>query len=735
MICFCGMNAVAQSSLSGVIKEKSTGKPLYHVTIYIPELQLGTVSEEDGSFRLSGLASGTFNISFSYVGFKSQIISVTLANENVSLSIELENTGIEGEEVVVFGTKNSDPDRTPVNISTMSQSEARELGAYSISDALAKLPGMSQLTTGKGISKPVIRGLYGNRIQTQVLGIRFDNQQWQDEHGLGLSDDGIDRIEIIKGPAAIMYGSEAMGGVLNIIDEKPADVGKLEQDINLRMFSNTVGGALDYGAKKSNERNAWKLRFGAESYGDYLDGNDNRVYNTRFDGITGKGTYSFWKNNWHSTNNLITSFNRYGFLMDSSLRRIDTTASRWSRNYSGPHHQVFFTVLTSQNTIYEGQTKWKINLGIHSNLRQEQEGGNKISLEMLLNTFAGDVQWVRDLNQTTEFTAGVQPMFQVNSNFGSRVIVPDATLFENGIFGYLKKSWNKLVLETGLRFDLKDITAYETSDFTFSDDTVPGEGLLFLSPNGSLGIAYKPAEKFSFKINVSSGYRAPNLAELYSNGLHEGTLRWEIGDADLKKENNINPEVAAIYETKIFSANISAYYNQIFNYIYLNPTGEKYYGFDIYEYVQKDANLTGGEVSLDVSPSFVPLDLSASYSIIRGQTSDDENLPFIPSDKILAQLKANLFNGKHPNETYVMSGIEYHFAQDKVGQFETPTDAYTLVNLGAGTVLHFDKQIIELTLFCNNLLDVAYVDALSRYKDYGILNPGRDINLNIRMPF
>jgi len=376
MLAGCGFGAVAQSLLSGIVKEKSTGKPMYHVTVYIPELQVGIVSEEDGSFRFSGLASGTFTISFSYVGFKTLIRSVRVGEQD-TLLVYLENTSIEGEEVVVFGTKNSDRDRTPVNISTLTQEEAREKGTYSISDALSKLPGMSQLTTGRGISKPVIRGLYGNRIQTQLLGIRFDNQQWQDEHGLGLNDDGIDRIEIIKGPASIMYGSEAMGGVLNIIDEKPAAVGTKEQSINTRFFSNTVGVSVDYGLKASNELNHWKLRFGAESYGDYIDGNGDRVYNSRFDGLTGKGTYAFKKKNWYSSNNLMASFNRFGFILDSSLHRIDTTDSRWSRSYEGPHHQVFFTILTSQNTIYHDQTKFKVNLGINSNLRQEQEGGRR----------------------------------------------------------------------------------------------------------------------------------------------------------------------------------------------------------------------------------------------------------------------------------------------------------------------------------------------------------------------
>src|SRR6185369_11396047 len=148
-----------------------------------------------------------------------------------------------------------------------------ENGALSLSDGIAKIPGVSQLTTGAGISKPVIRGLFGNRIQTVLLGLRFDNQQWQDEHGLGLSDVGVERVEIIKGAASLLYGSEAMGGVLNIIEEKPAPMGKTQSDVSMQLFSNTYGIATDAGVKHSNEKCNWRLRIGEVSHGDYSDGN------------------------------------------------------------------------------------------------------------------------------------------------------------------------------------------------------------------------------------------------------------------------------------------------------------------------------------------------------------------------------------------------------------------------------------------------------------------------------
>jgi iron complex outermembrane receptor protein len=204
----------------------------------------------------------------------------------------------------------------------------------------------------------------------------------------------------------------------------------------------------------------------------------------------------------------------------------------------------------------------------------------------------------------------------------------------------------------------------------------------------------------------------------------------------MKTEQDINGEVSAIYETKAVAINVSAYRNQFFNYIYLNPTDEEYFGFKIYRYVQKDAFIQGGETSIDVSGGEnIPLDFSASYSIIRAETMDGEYLPFIPSDRIQAELKLNVMGHKHHAEDFIKAGVEYNFDQDHQGQFETSTPAYTLVDVGGGAVLHFNKQTIEASVVCNNLLNEAYFDALSRFKEFAILNQGRNINLNIKIPF
>lgn len=728
--------SVAQLRIHGWVRDAATGLPLPAATVYIPELQVGTIASKEGTFVINRLPSGTFNFQFSCIGYETKILKVISGDTLHELQVSLTPTDIETQEIVIYGSQNSAIRETPKDIVALSQQAMRSAGALSLSDAVAKIPGVSQLSTGNGISKPVIRGLYGNRIQTVLLGIRFDNQQWQDEHGLGLGDAGIDRIEIIKGPAAVEYGSEAMGGVLNIIEEKPADAGTVQGNVSMQLFSNTLGMATDAGVKGANEKYTWRVNLGMESHGDYHDGDNRRVYNSRFDGYQGKFSLGWRRGNWLSVNNYQLSYHRTGFLLDANID-VDSTQSQFSRDFTGPHHAVLFNIITSENTIFKGRSKFKINVGAHINNRQEQEGGNKVSLNMVLNTITGNVQYTHYVGAQSEWAAGMQNLLQVNTNLGSRQIVPDATLLESGFFGYWKETLNRLVLEGGLRIDAKNIHTLETGNINTTGSEVQPFNQWYGTVNGSAGASFNPSERWNLKLNVASGYRAPNLAELSSNGVHEGTFRYEIGDPELKVEQNLNAEFSVAYEERQWSTGVALYNNHFFNYIYLVPTADEFYGYQIYRYVQEGATLRGGEATFDLHPDLLEwLDFSASYALVRGITSADEFLPFIPADKFRAELKIDLLQASTKwKGTFVKAGIDYVLAQNDPGQFETTTPSYYLLGATAGSTLQFNKQKVEFSIGCSNLLNETYYDHLSRFKDFGIYNMGRNIYFNIHLPF
>ena len=639
------------------------------------------------------------------------------------------------KEVVVSGIRTSLVKETSFNIQSLSIGKIRQSGALNISDALSKLPGISQLTTGPAISKPVVRGLYGNRVLAVLSGLKFDNQQWQDEHGLGLNDVGIDRIEVIKGPASLLYGSEAIGGILNIIEEVSNRPGEKNGEVNVGLFSNTYGLSVDGGIRSGSEKKNWSVRAGLNSNADYSDGDNNTIQNSRFTGYYLKGSYGFIKNKWTSVNHFMSSLDNFGFITGDNSNSF-LYDGRWSRSMKGPHHTVFVNVLSSQNKINLKKSSLDVNLGFQSNLRLEDEGDNHISLNMLLSTFLWHIMWSKQLNSTTELVLSNNSQFENNTNYGSRIIIPDANMIESGFSGFIKSKTGELVLETGIGISLRNIHTFETPGVNTPDKSIAPFNKTLPSVNGSVGLAWNPNNSWNLKTNIGTGFRSGNLAELSSDGLHEGTLRYEIGDPNLKIEQNINSEVSINYSSRYFQISVAAYLNHFLNYFYLAPTGTQYLGFDVFRYKQFDVNLYGSESMLAVNfPFYERLRFETNFSVVTGRLSDGTYLPFIPPAKWTQQLQFRFENGKRLSNVSFFVISEEHFVQDHPAEFETPTDAYWLLNAGIHGNWQTKSRTLVFSVTGNNLFNRNYYDHLSRFKEYGIHNIGRNIIVHLSIPF
>ena len=639
------------------------------------------------------------------------------------------------KEVVVSGIRTSLVKETSFNIQSLPVAKIRQSGALNVSDALSKLPGISQLTTGPAISKPVIRGLYGNRVLAVLSGLKFDNQQWQDEHGLGLNDVGIDRIEVIRGPASLLYGSEAIGGILNIIEEAPNKPGEKNGDVNVGLFSNTYGLSVDGGISSATEKKNWGIRVGLNYNADYSDGDNNRIRNSRFAGYYLKGTYGFIKNKWTSSNHFMSSLDNFGFITADNSNSF-LYDGRWSRSMKGPHHTVFLNILSSQNKISLKKSSLDVNVGFQSNLRLEDEGGNHISLNMLLSTFLWHIMWNKQLNANTELVLSNNSQFENNTNYGSRIIIPDANTTESGFSAFIKSKKKKLVFETGIGFSVRNIHTFETPGVNTPDKAIAPFNKTLPSLNGSVGFAWNPANNWNLKTNIGTGFRSGNLAELSSDGLHEGTLRYEIGDPNLKIEQNINSEVSVNYSSRYFQFSVAAYLNHFLDYIYLAPTGTQYLGFDVFRYKQFNANLYGSESMLAINfPFYERLRFETNFSTVTGNLSDGTYLPFIPPPKWTQQLQLKCKQGKRLNNVSFLVITEEHFVQDHPAEFETPTSAYWLLNAGINGNWKTKRRTFIFSITGNNLLNRNYYDHLSRFKEYGIHNIGRNIIVHLNIPF
>lgn len=731
LVLFSFTGVAAQSPLRGVVQDASTHTGIEGATVYCYDAHKGAATDGTGQFTLEGLAAGSYLIQVSHVGYENFSITVTLPQAE-PLSITLIPSRVQLSEVVVLGAQSKD--KTSFTVAQVNAEDMIRQGSLSISDAMSRLPGMSQLTTGVGISKPVIRGLYGNRVQVNVNGLRFDNQQWQDEHGLGLSDAGVEKVEIIKGPSSVLYGSDAMGGVLNIIEERPAPINTTQQDLMVKAFSNTYGLSLNYGIRQSRERSWWRIRAGADSHADYSNPHNGRVLNSRFASYNVKASVGFNRTNRSHALHVLLSSSKFGFVFDSLSRKEED--ARLSRSFDGPHHQVLLAQVSSENTFFKKRKKIKINGGVTTNLRQEDEGGGGISLSMLLNTGSVSAQINQAVGTGGEWIYGVSGLFQTNTNYGGRIIVPNAVTGEFSAFTYFSQRYTQLLLEGGLRYDRKFITTRATGNLNVIGGDSPTDEItpfnrFYNAFNLSAGAVYSLTSTLSATVNASTGYRPGNLAELSSNGLHEGTLRWEIGLPTATIEQNLNVEGSIRYASGPLHVSASVYQNKFNNYIYLAPTGAEFYGFNVYHFRQDDATFRGGELELTWLPPATSLEINTAYSFIQGKKRDGTYLPFVPANKWINALRFHLPTRGSLERPVLSVGGDYYFKQDRPSEFETSTPGYFLMNASASCVY----KSISLTVTVNNLLNNAYYDHLSRFKYFGIYNMGRMIVFSMNYKF
>lgn len=638
--------------------------------------------------------------------------------------------------VIVTSYKDERPKQTSLNIEPITIKEITRSGAFNLSDAIAKMPGISQLSTGVAISKPVIRGLYGNRVLVMFSGLRFDNQQWQDEHGLGLSDIGISRVEIIKGPFSLLYGTEAVAGVINIIEEEKAATGTHETDLGIKLNSNTIGGTIQYGTKINYGNHWFRFRAGIESNADYTYGHNTRILNSRFDGYYAKVGFGFKKENWLSENNYNFSLNRFGFIFSDIYDFFDKPDARWSRDFPGPHHIVILNIASSQNTFYLQHSEIKLNVGVQSNQRMEDEGGGAISLNMHLITGEYTFRWIKSLSAKTDLILANITSVENNTNYGKRKIIPDAWMVETGVSAFLKYHIQKSVIEFGAGAGSRYIKTLLTTGVNTDEKEIDPFHINRPFGNGMIGFSINPNDAWNFKLNFASGVRSPNLAELSSNGLHEGIFTYEIGDPDLKNEINLNGDADISYTGKSIQFTISGFYNHFIDYIYLAPTDEEWFGFPIYRYLQQNANLYGGEASFSCTPAFLKHGkIQIAYSGMIGQTEDGNNLPFIPAQKFTPEIHYEFAEIKNLQILYFFINNDFVFKQSNIAPEETITDAYQLLNAGIGCTFLTNHFPVELSLTGNNLLNEVYYDHLSRFKPLGLYNIGTNIILNCKINF
>ena len=792
-----------KTSLSGKVTDKATGEALPGVTLYFPDLKTGTVTAIDGTYKIDNLPTTKMLIQVSFVGYKTIVETIDLslvATKNFLLETSIK----EINEVVVTGTsKATEIRKSPVPIVAIDAKHINQNLSTNIIDAIAKLPGVNTVTTGPNVSKPFIRGLGYNRILTLYDGVRQEGQQWGDEHGIEVDEFSVDRIEVVKGPASLIYGSDALAGVVNLIPAPPVLVGTIKGSVVANYQTNN--GLFGSSAAISGNNNGfiWGGRVSDKEASNYQNKYDGRVYGTSFKELDGNAFVGLTKQ-WGYSHLKFSAFDDLQSIPDGSrdsltrkftkqITEADTTRPIVSdaelNSYKIPtihQHVQHYKVISTSNFIL-GNGKLGLNLGYQQNIRREfshPEMADVAGLYLVLNSYTYDIKYYLPEKNGWEPTVGVNGMYQTNANKGTEFIIPNYTLFDIGPFAFIKKSFEKLDLSAGIRYDTRSFkndemytTANPQTGFGMQvtpPDTAGSKKVFsaykhtFSGLSGSLGATYSLSDNFFLKANIARGYRAPNISEISANGIHPGTNIYQIGNPNFKSELSLQEDLGIYYSAKHITLEVDVFNNNISNYIYnekvLNSHGQDSIivpGNQTFQYQAAKAQLYGGEMSIDIHPH--PLDwlhfensISILYAYNRGVagvpvTDSTKYLPFIPPLHTHSELRADIKKKfKHFSSVYAKVEMEYYAKQDKAYlafNTETVTPSYTLFNAGLGADVT-DKSgntLFSINISGNNITDVAYQAHLSRLKYFeeypnngsgrsGIYNMGRNISFKVIVP-
>ena len=638
-----------------------------------------------------------------------------------------------GEVVVTGVAGDTRIKETPSPISVVPAAELQARAATNIVDAIAREPGLSAITTGGGIAKPVIRGLGYNRVIVVTDGIRQEGQQWGDEHGLETDGFSVHTVEILKGPASLLWGSDALAGVIILRPEPLPMPGTVRGSVQAQGQTNS--GLLAYSLSVGGNHSGWiwKARFSDRYARSYYNKADGLVPNSGFRERSAQLTLG--RNaSWGYSRINATYFQLTPGMVDDPERDPGTgrlTGGDTSYKLHLPFQQVRHFKVVSDNTIHVGPGHIKAILGWQHNRRQEyEESDTEPGLDFLMNTVNYDLKYLLEAGWGWKIAAGAGGMLQQSRNLGEEYLIPAYRLADVGIYATATKTLGAWTLSGGLRGDFRFLHA-EALDGRFKAFDRHFNGI-----SASIGAVRPLGSHFTLRINAARGFRAPNLAELGSNGEHEGTFRYELGNADLKPENSLQGDLGLDFTSKYVSFTSALFVNRVGHYIYAAQNGQVVDEMPVYAYRSGTAWLKGGEVSVDVHP-FHSLHIGGAFSCVYAQEEGGTDLPLIPAPRLFSEVKYEITHeGKLFSNAYVVVNVDWNMRQNHfLPETETATPAYALLGAGAGTDLFIrGRKWASITLIGTNLTDAAYIPHLSRFKRIGVHNPGRNIVLKISIP-
>ncbi|MGI8951806.1 MAG: TonB-dependent receptor [Chitinophagaceae bacterium] len=808
---FISSSSIAQNELTGTIRNAQNNLPLQGVTINIPDIKTVSVSNASGVYKMKDIPAGNYLIEISYVGF-GRLIETIPVKGFTKKDFILNPADEELKNVTVTGVLSAtDQQKNPIPVTTINHQYLLQNSSINIIDAISKLPGVSAITDGQSIAKPVIRGLGYNRVVTVADGVPQQGQQWGDEFGIEADQNAVDRIEILKGPASLVYGSDAISGVINLLPEPTAPEGKITGDVLLNYQTNN--GLINNEVHVAGNKNGvvWSARIDNIMAHAYKNKYDGYVLNSQFSNFNFDGTFGLHRN-WGFTQLHFSHFNLRTGIVDGT--RDPTTGTLERQMPLGD--SVFFVIPTNQelksytpfvihqnvnhekivwdNSIAVGNNRITATFAWQQNRRQENNDPtipNISNIYYFLNSINYDLRYISSNKNNFNYSVGVNGLYQSSQNKGVLLLIPEYNLFDVGGFIIANKQYKKFSISGGIRYDVRKFHGNDNYIDSSGNELSPTDPKAihrftkytsnFDGFSASLGAAYQLTNSFYLKANIARGFRAPNVAESGSNGIHDGTVVYEIGEPALTPETNLEFDFTAGFNNENLNAEINFFSNTIHHFIYpnalqsvfggdsLNSSTPGFENAPVFKYMQSNAQYSGGEAVLDVHPKSLSwMDWYTAFSFVNAYLKDHPDSskypPFIPPARLQSEFKIN-FNSRSKifANSYIKFGMLYSFKQTHVynasaiymalSSYElaaslAPTQAYSLFDAGAGTDIKRSNGSTACSIYVtvNNIFNTAYMDYMSRFKYYpantnanpvrvGVYNMGRNLSMKLLIPF
>jgi iron complex outermembrane recepter protein len=757
--CACFAQTTASGGLlQGRVTDESK-KPLEFVTVIIEGPGLSSSTNSNGIFSFVNITRGKYLLTLKRSGYGHLLLDVNFNGKDTILNITLFESLIETPVIDVTGSFNAvDISKSTFSVTELNSRSINMSRSQTLAETIQNIPGISNISTGSGIGKPVIRGLSSQSVLIVHDGVKHESQSWGDEHGPELSLFDLDRIEVLRGPASLIYGADGIGGVVNVIS-KPLVFSERKKPL---FYGNAVTGGFSgdnqlfgsIGLGVGIQDFGIKGHFGYRKSGDVMTPKGSFTVNTSYGTreITGGELFNSSSEELQGGANLgfKGNFGNVNLGFEIFDRELGIHEDPREAPGSTPTQKIFTNQLSLESNfklsdVLQLEPVVSYQLQNRKEFESKEDAGNdNYALYLKLNTIDGSVKLHHRLSITLDGTVGASYTYQKNESLADEKLIPNYNAGTFGMFLLEKFSIGKFNLSAGARFDTKVLnveeTVFEVDSAGYPVKVLNPDRTNFKSLTGSIGAVYSLLKTINIYANAGRGWRPPSEFELYVDGVHEGTRRYEKGLKTISPLSSTQPEESFNVDLGMrlnydrLSVQLSAYRNSVSNFIYSSPTGDTLVGNQVFDIKQAKSIFLGYEYSVQYQPvSWIVLSASGDF-VNTENTATGNPLPFTPPMKNIFELRLQknqigmLFN------PYIRLSAKIVSAQDETDPLEAKTDGYTLLNGGIGFDLEFAKSVASIDLSVTNIADSRYVDHLSRYKSYA-LNPGRSFNLQLSVPF